>query len=59
MNETELIELGKLAWQKQNWKEAIDCYTKAISLNPNSEAKELRQMALSILEFYHKDTFNP
>lgn len=59
MNEKELIEKGKSAFQRQNWKEAIDCYTQAIALNPNSEAVQLKQMALSILEYYHKDAYNP
>lgn len=57
--EAQLIERGKQAFQRQNWKEAIDCYTQAISLNPDSEAVHLRQMALSILEYYHKDAYNP
>lgn len=57
--EKELIEQGKQAWQRQEWKKAIDCYTKAISINPDSDARVYKEMAIQIQEYYHKDSYNP
>ena len=42
-----------------DWKECLDSYSEAIKLNPQSEAVELRKMAMSIIEFYNKDQYNP
>lgn len=42
-----------------DWKDCLDSYTEAIKLNPASEAVELRRMAMSVIEFYSKDRFNP
>lgn len=41
-----------------NWKQAIDDYTRAIELNPNSPALAMRQSCIEILDFYNKDMFN-
>lgn len=57
--EKELIEQGKQAWQRQDWKKAIDCYTKALSMNPESDARIYKEMAIKIQEYYHKDSYNP
>lgn len=57
--EKELIEQGKQAWQRQEWKKAIDCYTKALSINPESDARIYKEMAIQIQEYYHKDSYNP
>ena len=57
--EKELIEQGKQAWQRQDWKKAIDCYTKALCINPDSDARVYKEMAIQIQEYYHKDSYNP
>ncbi len=57
--EQEWIMKGKEAYAKMDWKECLDSYAEAIKLNPASEAAELRKMAMSIIEFYCKDRYNP
>jgi tetratricopeptide (TPR) repeat protein len=48
------------AWRKQgNWQEAINCYIKAIELDPESPAVEAKRMLDDIMSFYHKDYYNP
>ena len=59
MTEQAWIEQGKEAYAKMDWKLCLDSYAEAIKLNPNSEAVELRKMAMGIIEFYCKDRFNP
>jgi tetratricopeptide (TPR) repeat protein len=47
-------------WRKQgNWQEAINCYIKAIELDPESPAVEAKRMLDDIMSFYHKDYYNP
>jgi len=41
------------------WHEAINCYIKAIELDPESPAVEAKQMLDDILSFYCKDMYNP
>lgn len=50
---------GKEAYARQDWKECLDSYAEAIKLNPDSEAVELRKMAMNIIRFYCKDRYNP
>lgn len=48
------------AFRKQgNWQEAINCYIKAIELDPESPAVEAKRMLDDILDFYNKDMYNP
>ena len=42
-----------------NWQEAINCYMEAIALDPDSPAVYAKQMLDDILNFYHKDAYNP
>jgi tetratricopeptide (TPR) repeat protein len=42
-----------------DWRQAINSYLEAIHINPQSEACEAYQMVMDILNFYHKDNFNP
>ncbi|MDR1847557.1 MAG: tetratricopeptide repeat protein [Bacteroidales bacterium] len=42
----------------ENWKGAIDSYTQAIEMNPESPAVAARTMVISILEFYNTDMYN-
>lgn len=56
----ELYYLKGNAYRKQqNWQLAINCYSEAVSINPESPAREARTMLLDILNFYHKDLYNP
>lgn len=56
----ELYYLKGNAYRKQqNWQQAINCYSEAVSINPESPAREARTMLLDILNFYHKDLYNP
>lgn len=41
-----------------NWQQALNSYTRAIDLNPESPAREARQMVMDILNFFHKDMYN-
>ena len=59
MSEAEWIAKGKEAYARMDWKECLDSYSEAIKLNPQSEAVELRKMAMSIIEFYNKEQYNP
>lgn len=51
--------LGNAYRKQQNWQMAINNYSEAISINPESPACEARSMLLDILNFYHKDLYNP
>ncbi|MBQ0057890.1 MAG: tetratricopeptide repeat protein [Bacteroidales bacterium] len=52
------LRQGREAWQRQDWQMALDCYQHAIELNPESEAVELRRMAVRIIEFHNKEIYN-
>lgn len=41
-----------------NWREAINDYSRAIELNPDSPALSMRQSCIEILDFFNKDMFN-
>lgn len=41
-----------------NWREAINDYSRAIELNPDSPALAMRQGCIEILDFFNKDMFN-
>ena len=59
MTEQQLLDAGREAWRRQDWQKAINCYKEAIRLNPQSEALELKKMALDVLEFCNHDMLNP
>ena len=46
------------AYRKQS-NEAINCYIKAIELDPDSPAVEAKRMLDDIMAFYCKDMYNP
>jgi hypothetical protein len=52
-------ERGNEYLRRQQWKESLDSYTRAIALDPHGPAVELRRMVVNILNFYHKDRYNP
>lgn len=48
------------AYRKQgDFPQALNCYLEAMSINPESPAVEAHHMLMSIIEFYHKDYYNP
>lgn len=50
--------LGNACRKLGDWQGALNNYQEAISLNPDSPAKEARAMVMDILNFYNKDMFN-
>lgn len=48
------------AYRKQgDFQQALNCYLEAMSIEPDGPAVEAHRMLMSIIEFYHKDYYNP
>ena len=45
--------------RRGDWQQALNCYMEAIALDPESPAVEAKKMLDDILNFYHKDNYNP
>ena len=45
--------------QKEDWQHALECYNRAIELNPNSPAVMAKEILTNILNYYCKELFNP
>lgn len=45
--------------QHSEWGKAISCFKRALALDPESPAASQLEMLNSILDYYHKDNFNP
>ena len=45
--------------RRGDWQQALNCYMEAIALDPESPAVEAKKMLDDILNFYHKDSYNP
>lgn len=58
-NEDALIERGRIYWSLGMRSEAINDYLAAQRINPEGKAKELLKATYDILNFYHKDLYNP
>lgn len=55
----ELYYLMGNAWRKKgDWQKAIDSWLEAVSINPESPAREAIEFADEILSFYNKDMYN-
>ncbi len=50
--------MGHLNRQRNDWKQALECYAHAIDLNPQSEALMARQMLLDIINFRDVQSYN-
>lgn len=50
---------GLKHWALGNRSKAINDYLKAISINPESKAKQALASANAILDFHNKDLYNP
>ncbi len=59
MTAEEYYELGNEHRRKGDFQQAINCYLEAIALDPESPAVEARRMLDDIMNFYHKDAYNP
>jgi tetratricopeptide (TPR) repeat protein len=59
MTSEEWYRKGNLYRKQQDWQHAIDCYLEAIELDPESPAKNAKEMLDNILNFYCKDCYNP
>lgn len=55
----EFYRIGNEYRRKGDWHLAINHYLEAIALDPESPAVEAKQMLDDILNFYHKDAYNP
>lgn len=51
--------LGNHYRKEGNWQMAINSYVSAIELDSKSPAVEAKKMLEDILNFYHKDAYNP
>ena len=59
MTAQEYYEQGNAYRKAGNMQEAINCYIKAVELDPNSPAVEAKRMLDDIMNYYHKDYYNP
>ena len=59
MSAEELYQKGNEARKRSQWHEAINCYIRAIELDPDSPAVEAKHMLDDIMAFYCKDMYNP
>lgn len=59
MTAEEWYQKGNAFRKQGDWQHALDCYMEAIDQDAESPAVEARQMLEDILNFYHKDTYNP
>ncbi|MBP5356196.1 MAG: tetratricopeptide repeat protein [Prevotella sp.] len=59
MTAEEYYQQGNAARKQGQWHEAINCYIKAIELDPDSPAVEAKRMLDDIYAFYCKDMYNP
>lgn len=50
---------GNLYLKAADWQQATNCFLRSIELDPSSPAAESLQMIQDIMNFYHKDLYNP
>lgn len=50
---------GLTCAQRSEWGRAATCFRKSLALDPQSPARHGLEMVNDILEYYHKDNFNP
>ncbi len=59
MTAEEYYKKGNEYRQQGNWQMALNNYLEAIALDPESPAVQAKEMLDDILNFYHKDYYNP
>lgn len=50
---------GRINWQLDNRREAMNDYRKAMAINPASPAATALEQAYRIMSFFNPDIFNP
>lgn len=50
---------GNIFKKQEQWQQAINSYTQAISINPQNPATTMRRICIDILNFYDKTMYNP
>lgn len=51
--------IGNAYRKLNNWQKALEHYAEAVSLNPDSPARQAKNMLTDILEYRCKDLLNP
>ena len=51
--------MGRLYWRLGNHAEAVNCYRRALELNPESDARHALEIATSVFDFFNPDLLNP
>jgi len=51
-------EQGNQCRRKNDWQGALQNYAQALELNPDSPAREAREMLMEIIQFYDKERYN-
>ncbi len=59
MTAEEYYQLGNEYRRKGDWQQALNNYLEAIALDPESPAAQAKEMLDDILNYYHKDYYNP
>lgn len=59
MTAQDYYEQGNTYRRQGNWQAAINSYLQAMELDPDSPAAEAKKMLDAILNYYHKDAYNP
>ncbi|MDD2437042.1 MAG: tetratricopeptide repeat protein [Massilibacteroides sp.] len=49
---------GNAYSKKNDFRQALNNYLRAMELNPNSPARQAHTMLMKIMEFYNKDMYN-
>ncbi|MCF0182732.1 MAG: tetratricopeptide repeat protein [Bacteroidaceae bacterium] len=58
MTEAEWMETGNECRRRNDWKGAIEAYSNALALNPESPARTAREMVENILAFGNQQIYN-
>ncbi len=59
MTAEEFYNKGNLHRQRGEYAEAINCYSEAIELDPESPAVIAKEMVVNIMNYYCKQMYNP
>jgi len=55
----QLYRQGNEFRKQSDWQHALECYNRAIELDPASPAAKAKEMLYNILNYYCKAIFNP
>lgn len=50
--------LGNVYRKRNNWQAALQSYAEALEINPESPARQAREMIVEIMDFYDKERYN-